>query len=86
MVASNKSFFRNCCEIPEEAVVQQLKRIKGLDDVKLSGGSDLVFYTSKGEKIEKEDVKREESAPASSIKDKDIEEAKRRYLQRKGLL
>ena len=66
--------------------MSQLKRIKGLDDVKLSGGSDLVFYTSKGEKIEKEDVKREESAPTSSITDKDIEEAKKRYLQRKGLL
>ena len=66
--------------------MHQLKRIKGLDDVKLSGGSDLFFYTSKGEKIEKEDVKREEAAPTSSIKGKDIEEARKRYLQRKGLL
>ena len=43
----------------EEAVVKQLKRIRGLKDVKLSGGSELVLYRTKGEKIEKEEKKEE---------------------------
>ena len=78
------SSFRSCCEVPEEAVVKQLKRIRGLKDVKLSGGSELVLYRTKGEKIEKEEKK--EDIPVSSLSDKDIEAAKLRYLQRKGLL
>ena len=65
--------------------MKQLKRIRGLKDVKLSGGSELVFYTTKGEKIEKEE-KKEEDIPVSSLSEKDIEAAKLRYLQRKGLL
>ena len=65
-------------------MVEQLKRIRGLKDVKLSGGSELVFYTTKGERIEKEEKK--EESPSSSLSEKDIEEAKLRYLQRKGLL
>lgn len=65
-------------------MVEQLKRIRGLKDVKLSGGSELVFYTTKGERIEKEEKK--EEIPSSSLSEKDIEEAKLRYLQRKGLL
>ena len=61
----------------EEAVVKQLKRIRGLKDVKLSGGSELVLYRTKGEKIEKEE-KKEEDIPVSSLSDKDIERAKLR--------
>ena len=68
----------------EEALVKQLKRIRGLKDVKLSLGSELVLYRTKGEKIEKE--KKKEDIPVSSLSDKDIETAKLRYLQRKGLL
>ena len=56
--------------------MKQLKRIRGLKDVKLSGGSELVFYTTKGEKIEKEEKK--EDIPVSSLSDKDIETAKLR--------
>lgn len=52
--------------------------------MKLSGGSELVLYRTKGEKIEKEEKK--EDIPVSSLSDKDIETAKLRYLQRKGLL
>lgn len=52
LVASTRSYFRNCCEVLEEDVVEVLKRIKGLENVKLSGGSELVFYKSNGEKIE----------------------------------
>ena len=60
--------------------MKQLKRIRGLKDVKLSGGSELVLYRTKGEKIEKEEKK--EDIPVSSLSDKDIEAAKLRYLQR----
>ena len=52
--------------------------------MKLSVGSELVLYRTKGEKIEKEEKK--EDIPVSSLSDKDIETAKLRYLQRKGLL
>lgn len=56
--------------------MKQLKRIRGLKDVKLSGGSELVLYRTKGEKIEKEEKK--EDIPVSSLSDKDIETAKLR--------
>ena len=39
--------------------MKQLKRIRGLKDVKLSLGSELVLYRTKGEKIEKEEKKEE---------------------------
>ena len=61
--------------------MKQLKRIRGLKDVKLSVGSELVLYRTKGEKIEKK-----EDILVSSLSDKDIETAQLRYLQRKGLL
>ena len=56
--------------------MKQLKRIRGLKDVKLSVGSELVLYRTKGEKIEKEEKK--EDIPVSSLSDKDIETAKLR--------
>lgn len=34
--------------------------MKGMKDIKLSGGSDLVFYTNSGERIETEEEKREQ--------------------------
>ena len=52
LVASTRSYYRNCCEVREEDVVEVLKRIKAMKNVKLSGGSELVFYKSNGEKIE----------------------------------
>ena len=52
LVASTRSYFRNCSEVREEDVVEVLKRIKAMKNVKLSGGSELVFYKSNGEKIE----------------------------------
>ena len=72
----------------EESVIEQLARIKGLKEVKLSGGSELVFYTSKGEKIETaEERKAVEIKPVeSTVKKSDVEAAKLRYLQRKGLI
>ena len=69
-------------------MVSQLSRIKSLKEVKLSGGSELVFYTSKGEKIETvEEAQATEVKPiASNVKASEIEAARLRYLQRKGLL
>lgn len=75
--------------------------MKGMKDIKLSGGSDLVFYTNSGKRIETEEEKKEQQEEVkqsvqSSIKKSrvillltqiaDIEAAKIRYLQRKGLL
>ena len=45
-----------------------LKKVKGMKDVSLSGGSDLVFYTKNGTKIDIEEKRQEEIAPQSSIK------------------
>ena len=67
-MASNRSYYRNCCEVNEEDVVDVLKKVKGMKDVSLSGGSDLVFYTKNGTKIDIEEKRQEEIAPQSSIK------------------
>lgn len=67
-MASNRSYYRNCCEVNEKDVVEVLKKIKGMKDVALSGGSELVFYTKSGEKIDIEEKRKEEAAPETSIK------------------
>ncbi len=67
-MASNRSYYRNCCEVNEEDVVDVLKKVKGMKDVSLSGGSDLVFYTKNGTKIDIEEKRQEEIAAQSSIK------------------
>ena len=36
-MASNRSYYRNCCEVNEEDVVDVLKKVKGMKDVSLSG-------------------------------------------------
>lgn len=51
----------------EKDVVEVLKKIKGMKDVALSGGSELVFYTKSGEKIDIEEKKKEETAPKTSV-------------------
>ena len=51
----------------EKDVVEVLKKIKGMKDVALSGGSELVFYTKSGEKIDIEEKKKEETAPNTSV-------------------
>ena len=60
LVASNRSYFRNCCEVKEDDIVDLLKMIKGMKSISLSGGSDLVFYTQDGKKIETEQEKIEQ--------------------------
>ena len=67
-MASNRSYYRNCCEVNEKDVVEVLKKIKGMKDVALSGGSELVFYTKSGEKIDIEEKRKEEAAPETTIK------------------
>ena len=32
-MASNRSYYRNCCEVNEEDVVDVLKKVKGMKDV-----------------------------------------------------
>lgn len=51
----------------EKDVVEVLKKIKGMKDVALSGGSELVFYTKSGEKIDIEEKKKEETAPKTNV-------------------
>lgn len=69
LVASSRSYYRNCSEVCEEDVVEVLKRIRGMKDVKLSGGSELVFYKSNGEKIQTEkEVETRETEKNQGIK------------------
>ena len=96
MVATGHLYFRDCCEVNEKDVVSVLQRIRGIPGLNLGGGSDLAFYTSEGKKIEAEDEQERQSAPKSQLDDSSclfwnsrieaINEARIRYLQRKGLL
>ena len=62
-------------------MVEVLKRIKGLENVKLSGGSELVFYKSNGEKIETELEVEKEKVETEKATKSTITESRR---ERKG--
>ena len=52
----------------EEDIVELLKLIKGMKDISLSGGSDLIFYTNAGKKIEtEEEVKQQQEVVKSTV-------------------
>ena len=52
----------------EEDIVELLKLLKGMKDISLSGGSDLIFYTNTGKKIEtEEEVKQQQEIVKSTV-------------------